>query len=311
MDNIAFFEPLGQAWNRMKVALFQPFDLHKWFVVGFTAFLAGLADGNRGSSGSRWGDNWNFGEFLGFPRKAWEWLIGHPVWFMLIAFGVFVLIVIGLVILWLSSRGKFMFLHNVVHNKAEVANPWREYKKEGNSLFLWRLIFGLICFVFFVSLIAIFFVGASQLYEDSFYHRVPVPFIIMVGLIFLVMIILIGFVSVFLDGFVVPIMYKHGVKATNGWGRFLSLFGKYPFHFILFGLLMFVMIILFVIFVVVAGLLTCCIGFFILIIPYISTVVTLPIWYWFRAFSVEFLGQFGDEYNLFPPAESKPAKATA
>jgi hypothetical protein len=230
---------------------------------------------------------------------------------MLIAFGVFVVILIGIVILWLSSRGKFMFLHNVVHDKAEVAKPWREYNKEGNSLFLWRLIFGLICFVFFISLIAIFFVGASQLYEDSFYDRVPVPFIIMLGLIFLMMIFLIGFISTFLDGFVIPIMYKHRVKATKGWGRFMSLFGKYPFHFILFGLLMFVMIILFVIFVVVAGLLTCCIGFFILIIPYISTVVTLPIWYWFRAFSIEFLAQFGAEYDLIVPVESKPAKATA
>ena len=311
MDNIAFFAPLGRAWNRMKVALFQPFDLHKWFVVGFTAFLAGLADSNRGSSGSRWGEDWSFREFLGFPGRAWGWLIDHPGWFMLISFGVFVLTVIGLVILWLSSRGKFMFLHNVVHDKAEVAHPWREYKKEGNSLFLWRLVFALICFVFFVSLIAVFFVGASQLYEDSFYDRVPVPFIIMLGLIFLVMIILVGFISAFLDGFVVPIMYKNRVKATKGWGRFLSLFGKYPFHFILFGLLVFVMFILFVIFVILAGLLTCCIGFFILIIPYISTVVTLPIWYWFRAFSVEFLAQFGDDYDLFPPAEAAPVKAKA
>ncbi len=311
MDNIAFFEPLGRAWNRMKIALFKPFDLHKWLVVGFTAFLAGLADGNRGSSSVRWSDNGSFREFLGFPGRAWDWLIDHPGWFMLIAFGVFVLVVIGLIILWLSSRGKFMFLHNVVHDKAEVANPWREYKREGNSLFLWRLVFVLICFLFFISLIAIFFVGASQLYEDSFYNRVPIPFIIFIGLIFLMMIILIGFISTFLDGFVTPIMYKHRMTATKGWGRFLSLFGKYPFHFILFGLLIFVMIILFVIIVVVAGLLTCCIGFFILIIPYISTVVTLPIWYLFRAFSIEFLAQFGDEYDVFPPAESKPVKATA
>jgi hypothetical protein len=131
----------------------------------------------------------------------------------------------------------------------------------------------------------------------------------LIGLIFLMMIILIGFISTFLDGFVVPIMYKHRLTATKGWGRFLSLFGKYPFHFILFGLFMFVMIILFIIFVITAGLLTCCIGFLILIIPYISTVVTLPIWYWFRAFSVEFLAQFGDEYDLFPPVEAAPAKA--
>jgi hypothetical protein len=199
MDNIAFFAPLGRAWNRMKVALFQPFDLHKWFVVGFTAFLAGLADGNRGSSSSRVSDDWSFREFLGFPGRAWAWLIDHPGWFMLIAFGVFMLILIGIIILWLSSRGKFMFLDNVVHDKAEVANPWKEYKREGDSLFLWRLVFILVCFIFFVSLIVIFFVGASQLYEGSYFDRVPVPFIIMMGLIFLVMIILIGFISTFLD----------------------------------------------------------------------------------------------------------------
>jgi hypothetical protein len=309
MDNIAFFAPLGRAWNRMKKALFQPFDLHKWFVVGFTAFLAGLADWNNGSSGSGGDGDRNFRDFLGFPGRAWDWLTDHPGWFMLIAFGVCVVIVIGIVILWLSSRGKFMFLHNVVHDKAEVANPWREYKKEGDSLFLWRLVFTLICFMFFVSLIVVFFVGASELYRDNYFDRVPVPFIILIGLIFLMMIILVGFISTFLDGFVVPIMYKDRLTATKGWGRFLSLFGKYPFHFILFGLLMFVMIVLFVIFVIMAGLLTCCIGFIFLIIPYISTVVTLPIWYWFRAFSVEFLAQFGDEYDLFPPAEAAPAKA--
>ncbi len=309
MDNIAFFAPLGRAWSRMKVALFQPFDLHKWLVIGFTAFLAGLADSNHGSGGSRWGNDWNFREFLGFPGRAWDWLIDHPGWFMLIVFGAFVVIVIGVVVLWLSSRGKFMFLHNVVHDKAEVANPWREYKKEGNSLFLWRLAFGLICFAFFIFLVIIFFIGASQLYEGSYSNRIPVPFIILMGFVFLLMIILIGFISTFLDGFIVPIMTKHRMTATKAWGKFLSLFSKYLFHFILFALMMFVMIILFVISVVVAGLFTCCIGFLFLIIPYIGTVVTLPVWYWFRAFSIEFLAQFGDEYDLFPPAESAPTKA--
>jgi hypothetical protein len=34
-------------------------------------------------------------------------------------------------------------------------------------------------------------------------------------------------------------------------------------------------------------------------------VVTLPVWYTFRAFSLEFLAQLGPEYRLFPaPAES-------
>ena len=41
---IRFIDPLSRGWGRMKKALFQPFDMKKWFLVGFTAFLAGLAD---------------------------------------------------------------------------------------------------------------------------------------------------------------------------------------------------------------------------------------------------------------------------
>jgi MFS family permease len=301
---IRFFEPLGRAWNRMKVALFRPFDLHKWLVVGFTAFLAGLADWNHGSSGSsRVENNWTFREFLGFPGRAWDWLMGNPLWSLLILFGISFLIVLGIVLLWLSSRGKFMFLDNVVHDKAEVANPWREYKREGNSLFLWRLIFALVVFSFFVLLAVLFFTGASQLYEEGHYHRIPVLFLVMIGLVLFFTFIVIGYISIFLDSFVVPVMYKERISATRAWGRFLSVFVKYPFHFILFGLLMLALVILFVISVIFAGLFTCCIGFFLLIIPYVGTVVTLPAWYWFRAFSVEFLAQCGDEFNVFPPAD--------
>jgi hypothetical protein len=67
------------------------------------------------------------------------------------------------------------------------------------------------------------------------------------------------------------------------------------------------LIMLFMIVVVFAGLITCCIGWLLLVIPYIGTVVTLPVWYTFRAFSLEFLGQFGPEYELFPAPEHQPA----
>jgi uncharacterized membrane protein YccF (DUF307 family) len=57
--------------------------------------------------------------------------------------------------------------------------------------------------------------------------------------------------------------------------------------------------ILFVIAVVAAGLATCCVGWILLAIPYISTVVTLPAWYTYRAYSLEFLAQLGPEYDAF------------
>jgi len=309
--NIAYFEPLGRAWSRMKMALFKPFDLNKWFVVGFNAFLAGLLDGgNRGSSSARSHRGGDFGDFLNFPHNAWDWLINHPGWFIGIIFIALFVIALIIVLTWLSSRGTFMFLDNVVQDKAEIAKPWKRYRKEGNSLFLWRLGFGLVCFVLIIMFFIFFFISASHLY-DANYHRVPVLFIVQMALLFLLMLIVIGYISMFLKNFVAPIMYKNNITTSQAWRRFLSIFKRYPFHFILFGLLAFVLTILFIIFVVVAGLLTCCIGLILFIIPYIGTVVTLPIWYTYRAFSLEFLAQFGPENELFPSAKSPSESASA
>lgn len=309
--NIAYFEPFSRAWSRMKIALFKPFDLHKWFIIGFSAFLARLTEGPRSSGSSGWREDGSFREFLDFPNKAWEWLISHPGWFIGIVFIVIFLIIVGIIFIWLSSRGTFMFLDNVVHDEAEIAKPWKRYGMEGNSLFLWRLVFILICTILFASYIIFFFTTASHLYKGSYYERVPVFLIVVMSFLFILTAIVIGFISMFLNSFVAPIMYKNNIKTTQAWSRFLSLFKRYPFHFILYGLLLFVMTILSVIFIVVAGLLTCCVGFLLLIIPYIGTVITLPIWYTFRAFSLEFLAQFGPEYELFPPSGELSASAPA
>jgi hypothetical protein len=106
-------------------------------------------------------------------------------------------------------------------------------------------------------------------------------------------------------------MYKDNLTATKAWGRFLSIFNKHPFHFILFGLFIFVLMVGFMIGVIFAGFMTCCIGFILLVIPYIGTVITLPVWYTLRAFSLEYFAQFGTEYNVFPPSEPDATNASA
>lgn len=94
-------------------------------------------------------------------------------------------------------------------------------------------------------------------------------------------------------------MYRNRISCSEAWKVFLGVFGKYPFHFIGYGLLVFLGMIAFAVAVVVAGVATCCIGWLVLIVPYISTVATLPVWYTYRAFSLEFLAQFGPEFDAF------------
>ncbi|MCK4345008.1 MAG: hypothetical protein KAX05_06950 [Bacteroidales bacterium] len=304
--NILYFEPLSRGWDRMKKALFQPFDLNKWFVVGFTAFLAGLLDGPGGGGGGgnkKWDGFHDLDDIADFPSTAWDWLMNHPGWFSLILFGLIFFVALAILLIWLSSRGKFMFLDNVVHDKAQITKPWYQYKKQGDSLFLWRLVYGFICLAAFIAMLIFFFGIILSMFHGDIAGAQKVSSIIGMVLLFLTFILITGYISLFLNDFVVPIMYKYNLTAIKAWNRFLPLFTQHFLYFVLYGIIIFLLIILVVICVILFGLLTCCIGFLLLIIPYIGSVVTLPISYTYRAFSLEFLEQFGPEFTFFPKAE--------
>ncbi len=296
---VHFMEPLSHAWNRMKIALFKPFDLHKWFVVGFNAFLAGLFGVWNSGSGARFGQHGNFRDAVYFPHTAWTWLMAHPLWSYLILFGAVVMIALYVVLTWAGARGTFMLMDNVVKNSVEVAKPWREYRKEGNSLFVWRLLLAIGAFVTFGAVIAVFFARGTALYEADISPALPIGFIIGLGLVMFGLIVIWGYIHLFLRDFVAALMYRDRITCGQAWKSFLRAFGKAPFHFIGYGVLIFFLVIAFIIAVAAAGLLTCCIGFILLAIPYISTVVTLPVWYAYRGFSLEFLAQLGPEYDAF------------
>jgi hypothetical protein len=306
---IRYFDPLSRGWERMKKALFKPFDLKKWFVVGFTAFLAGLIDfhgGGKGESGIH--EPFDMGTFMEFPQRAREWMIDNPGWMALILVGGVVLLVLLIVCTWLSSRGKFMFLDNVVHDRALVAKPWYDYRVEGNSLFLWRVGFGIATLAVCLFYVFACFSSLHARYErfgdsESFFG----PIILMIlGLVAIM--ILVAFIALFLSDFVVPIMYRFRISAMRAWSVFLSLFSLHPMQFISYGLLVLFLIIVLVVAIIIGGLLTCCVGFVILAIPYINEVLLLPVSYTLRAFSVAFLEQFGPDYQLFP--RSEPVQTT-
>src|SRR5881227_603139 len=135
---IEIFRPFGEAFDLTNKILFQPFDLKKWLVIGFAAFLSGHLAGVGFNFPSPFG---NFQSHRTTPEvisphfEQWKpWLVVAVVVLALFFFA----LVIALT--WLKARGNFIFTDCVVKNRAAIVEPWREYRREGNSYFLFSLV---------------------------------------------------------------------------------------------------------------------------------------------------------------------------
>ncbi len=296
---IEYITPLSRAWQRMLSVLFRPFDLGLWLTLGFTAFLSELLNSYGGFDNKikqdRVGD---LEEVLRLPLEARDWLLEHPTWSMLIVIAVLMALALIILLLWLSSRGKFMFLDNVVQRRALIRQPWQEFRELAWSLWQWRLAIGL-------AIVALVGMLLYQAWQELYHHYAvdmsvwTVLAIVLKTIVLLASLALIAaYVLLLQDHFIIPIMYKHRCPAGEAWRRFLTLHWDHLGSFILYGLFVLLLQVVVLAVVVFVGLMTCCLGFILLLIPYIGSVILLPITYAFRALSVEFLAQFGAEFAI-------------
>jgi len=309
--SLTYIEPLRRAWNRMVEQLFRPFDLSKWIIVGFTCWLVRLGESgggggggfsgsppsgdNNGSLGGEWFDPSGWASWW---ERIWESI---ELTFVVYLVGCIVVAIVALVllILWLSSRGHFMFLDNVVRNRAQVVAPWKEYRKEGNSLFLWRLGFVVACVVvmFLTALPGILTLISAGNGDSGAGIALGIVVLLIPTLLAAVAL---AYTELFLTDFVAPIMYRQRLKTTAAWRVFLPELRKHGAELLLYGLFVLALHIAVVLVIVAVGLVTCCIPFFILAIPVVGTVTLLPLHLTYRLFSLEFLGQFGPDFQLLP-----------
>ena len=179
------------------------------------------------------------------------------------------------------------------------------YRKLGNSLFKFRLIVGLLCVPLALGIVGLFAWLAFG--PNGWVHlegAAAVAGIAGTAVLCFVFVVIALYVVFFLDAFVVPLMFRHDLGVMDAWRRFGALFGAHTGSFVLCGLFVFVLCMVAFAAIAVTGFMTCCLGFLLLALPYVGTVLLLPIIVTYRAFTVAFLAQIEPELALSPATET-------
>jgi hypothetical protein len=310
---IQYLRPLSESWQHTKRMLFQPFDLGKWLVIGFTAWLAGLFRGgggevNRSIKGPA-DVHLAAQEMARGVSRAVHRLLESPFTGTLIVLAVVALILIVLALLWVSSRAKFMFLDNVANDRAAVVEPWKRLRRLGDSLFLWRLCFGVASLVLVLLIVggtvaSLVLVAAGKSLDPG-----SLLVVVLAAMIILALSVVILFVVIWVENFVVPIMYRFNLGVLAAWSHFWRWLRVYPAAFIVYGLFVILLAICFGLTVVLFGLMTCCIGLILIALPYVGTVLLLPVWVTYRSLGPRFLEQLSPEFGIFPAPMAEAAAA--
>jgi hypothetical protein len=302
---ISVIDPISPAIQRVKDILFKPFDLGKWFTIGFCAWLAYLGCGGGGGGGG--GPHWNApheqqAKIAEGVNSAKEYFLNNLCWIIPLAAIVVVLIIgIGLLVAWLNSRGRFMFLHCVATNKSEVKVPWHKFRKHGNSLFLFRIVLGIIG----LAIAAVPILGIVLLIITMVTKTVPmiasIPGIIIFGLIIFALSVALSLVKKFTFDFVAPIMFLQTASCIAGWREFLTILSVNKAGFALYILFQIVIAIAIGTIIFIGFCIGCCFccASLLLFIPYIGTVILLPLLVFKRAYSLYYLRQFGPGFDVF------------
>ena len=296
---IEIFEPFGAAFELMKRILFQPFDFAKWLVIGFAAFLSG-AWGSGFQFRFPTGGNWNFKSTsyhhnTSISESLPPWLL--PFLFAIVA-GIIILV---FVFMWIAARGRFIFMDCVVRNRAAIVAPWKEYRREGNSFFLFSLAVMFLAMLIMVALVLLVVLPLGLFSGGKMTTGLGVTAVC--AIIFFVLVwVCFAIIFAVATQFMVPVMYRRRCLAREAFFDVWKLIRTRPGPFVLFVLFGIVLALALLVAGTIVSCMTCCIAG----LPYVSSVVLLPAFVWLLAFKLLFLRQFGPEYDVWATADSPP-----
>lgn len=290
---LPIIEPFSRALNTTGRSLFTNFSAGKWFTMAFCAWLSTFAttDTNVGNA-FRWP-----GGGGGTGGMSTSTLIGLIVGIAIVA------LLVWIVLTFVGARGRMMFIDNVSLNRGAVRAPWREYRREGNSLFRLLVAFSLLAFVLIVVIIAgALGIAWTDIQRDEWGVAATVALVLGIGLLLPAIIgtLVLRFV---IHEFVTPVMYLYRVD----WREAVTIVRRELIRphlgsCVLYGLFRFLLDLVIGMMVMVLTIATCCAT----ALPYVNAVILLPILFFSQAYSLHFLEGVHPDWRFFADTRETP-----
>ncbi len=293
--NLSVTAPIERAFERTRRVLFENFDATKWFTLGFCAWLANMGEELGSNALGQISDG-------GSTSEGIRWMEEHAGTLLLIVFAaLFVATAAVLLMSWLRARGVFMFLDGIIHNRGAVSEPWTRFRERANRLFVAHAALGL-CATFLLVVPSA--LGLAIAWDDLARDRFEGGAIM--GLMVatfgtMIPLLLIKLAGWLLRNFVAPTMYLRDESVMDAWRRVYRDVIRTNLGTIALYFLMRILIAMGVA-ALMCGMF--CVTFCAVAIPYIGTVILLPLFVFERSYGLYFLEQFGDDWRFFPPEES-------
>lgn len=264
------------------------FDPSKWLGLAVCAWLAQLATQppslnlDLPSSGS-------LPNLEGFAEL---WIIAAALAVLAVTMAVWAALT------WVRSRGQFMFLDGVVHDRGDIAAPWRAFVAEAWSLTRFRLVLDLLTTVAAIA-------AGGALWAAYATSSSPVSVEWMLGgaaALFIPLLCAWALVAWLTHEVLVPVMYARQCGVVDA---VRALRGELQTHIGAFLTYLFVRSMAgFVVFLITnaLGCMLCCLS----IVPFVMTAIFLPFSVFLRSLAPAFLVQLGAPYGPLVFAEREP-----
>jgi len=218
-----------------------------------------------------------------------------------VAIGSVLLFLVALGIMYLSCRAKFIVVDGVVKVSGNIPKPWREYKKEANQLFLYLMGLFLLGQLLLLPAYGGFGYFIYEMIQTQGVASDAGVYIFAGSVSWATLFGLVWFkVWVVTMDFVVPIQYIKRCSTWKGWGYWWrEMFFGHVWSIILFYLMK--LVLSFAAWSVVGTVymsvmcFTCCLISF---VPFIYTLLSLPVLVFMTSYTLSFFEQYGPQWHM-------------